>query len=80
VVRYAKIVLFYAGSSHVPIWRDPRRGFGRLLLDPVATKQATKTALEVGFDTSIARDAYRNEKAIDASRWAIPLPFSRYQP
>ena len=55
--------LLLCGNSHVPIWRDPRRGFGRLILDPVATKQATKTALEVGFDTSISRDAYRNEKS-----------------
>jgi len=35
----------------------PAVGFGTLIPDPVATKQATKTALEVGFAISIVRSA-----------------------
>ena len=42
-LRYAKIPLTH-GSGAIPAL-----GFGTLIPDPLATEQATKTALEVGF-------------------------------
>ncbi len=42
----------------------PAVGFGTLIPDPVATKQATKTALEVGFRHFDCAERYRNEDAI----------------
>jgi diketogulonate reductase-like aldo/keto reductase len=42
-LRYAKIPLTH-GSGTIPAL-----GFGTLIPDPLATEQATKTALEVGF-------------------------------
>src|SRR6202035_4386051 len=42
----------------------PAVGFGTLMPDPVATKQATKTALEVGFRHFDCAERYRNEEAV----------------
>ncbi len=42
----------------------PAVGFGTLIPDPVATKQATKTALEVGFRNFDCAERYRNEEAV----------------
>jgi diketogulonate reductase-like aldo/keto reductase len=42
----------------------PAVGFGTLIPDPVATKQATKAALEVGFRHFDCAERYRNEEAI----------------
>ncbi|MEO8419886.1 MAG: aldo/keto reductase [Hyphomicrobium sp.] len=42
----------------------PAVGFGTLIPDPLATKQATKTALEVGFRNFDCAERYRNEEAI----------------
>jgi diketogulonate reductase-like aldo/keto reductase len=42
----------------------PAVGFGTLIPDPVATGQATKTALEVGFRAFDCAERYRNEEAI----------------
>src|SRR5271163_3456064 len=42
----------------------PAVGFGTLIPDPVATKQATKTALEVGFRHFDCAERYRNEQAV----------------
>ena len=42
----------------------PAVGFGTLIPDPVATKQATKTALEVGFRHFDCAERYRNEEAV----------------
>jgi hypothetical protein len=42
-LRYTKITLIH-GSGAIPAL-----GFGTLIPDPIVTKQATKTALEVGF-------------------------------
>ena len=42
----------------------PAAGFGTLIPDPVATKQATKTALEVGFRHFDGAERYRNEEAV----------------
>jgi diketogulonate reductase-like aldo/keto reductase len=42
----------------------PAVGFGTLIPDPVATKQATKAALEVGFRHLDCAERYRNEAAV----------------
>jgi diketogulonate reductase-like aldo/keto reductase len=42
----------------------PAVGFGTLVPDPLATKQATKTALEVGFRHFDCAERYRNEGAV----------------
>jgi diketogulonate reductase-like aldo/keto reductase len=42
----------------------PAAGFGTLIPDPVATKQATMTALEVGFRHFDCAERYRNEDAV----------------
>jgi len=57
-LRYTKIPL-NNGSGAMPAV-----GFGTLIPDPVATKQATKTALEVGFRHFDCAERYRNEEAV----------------
>jgi diketogulonate reductase-like aldo/keto reductase len=57
-LRYTKIPLTH-GSGAIPAL-----GFGTLIPDPVATKQATKTALEVGFRHFDCAERYRNEQAV----------------
>ncbi|HZB89843.1 MAG TPA: aldo/keto reductase [Stellaceae bacterium] len=42
----------------------PAAGFGTLIADPLATRQATKTALEVGFRHFDCAERYRNEQAV----------------
>ena len=42
----------------------PAVGFGTLIPDPLATKQATKIALEVGFRHLDCAERYRNEEAV----------------
>src|SRR5882762_9318208 len=42
----------------------PAVGFGTLIPDPVATKQATKVALEAGFRSFDCAERYRNEGAV----------------
>ena len=42
----------------------PAVGFGTLIPDPVATRRATKTALEVGFRHLDCAERYRNEEAV----------------
>ncbi len=42
----------------------PAAGFGTLIPDSVVTKQATKTALEVGFRHFDCAERYRNEAAV----------------
>ena len=44
----------------------PAVGFGTLIPDPAATRQATKTALEVGFRQFDCAERYRNEDAVGA--------------
>jgi diketogulonate reductase-like aldo/keto reductase len=64
--RYTKIPL-NNGSGEIPV-----AGFGTLIRDPVATKQATRTALEVGFRHFDCAEVYRNEEAVgDAMQWAF---------
>ena len=57
-LRYTKIP-FTHGSGAIPAV-----GFGTLIPDPLATKQATKTALEVGFRHLDCAERYRNEDAV----------------
>jgi len=57
-LRYTKIPLTY-GSGAIPAV-----GFGTLISDPLATKQATTTALEVGFRHLDCAERYRNEDAV----------------
>src|SRR5690349_22474989 len=42
----------------------PALGFGTLIPDPVATRAATKAALEAGFRQLDASERYRNEKEV----------------
>jgi diketogulonate reductase-like aldo/keto reductase len=42
----------------------PSLGFGTLIPDPIVTRQATKTALEVGFRHLDCAERYRNEDAV----------------
>src|SRR5258707_13443524 len=42
----------------------PAAGFGTLIPDPLATRQATKAALEVGFRHFDCAERYRNEQAV----------------
>ncbi len=57
-LRYTRIPLTH-GSGAIPAV-----GFGTLIPDPLATKQATKTALEVGFRNLDCAERYRNEEAV----------------
>jgi diketogulonate reductase-like aldo/keto reductase len=61
VLRHTRIPLTH-GSGAIPAV-----GFGTLIPDPVATKQATKTALEVGFRSFDCAERYRNEEAVGAA-------------
>ena len=57
-LRYTKIPL-NDGSSAMPAL-----GFGTLIPDPVATRNATKSALEAGFRTIDTAERYRTEKEV----------------
>jgi diketogulonate reductase-like aldo/keto reductase len=57
-LRHAKIPLSH-GSGAIPVL-----GFGTLIPDPLATKQATKAALEAGFRHFDCAERYRNEEAV----------------
>src|SRR6516225_1265362 len=57
-LRYTRIHLSH-GSGELPAV-----GFGTLIPDPLATKQATKAALEVGFRHLDCAERYRNEEAV----------------
>jgi diketogulonate reductase-like aldo/keto reductase len=57
-LRYTKMAL-NNGSSAIPAL-----GFGTLIPDPVATRAATKAALEVGFRQLDAAERYGNEKEV----------------
>jgi hypothetical protein len=56
----------------------PAVGFGTLIPDPVVTKQAARTALEVGFRHLDCAERYRNEAAVgdaiqDAFKAGTPI-------
>src|SRR4051794_3044474 len=57
-LRYTKMPL-NNGSGAIPAL-----GFGTLIPDPVATRTATKAALEAGFRQLDASERYRNEKEV----------------
>jgi diketogulonate reductase-like aldo/keto reductase len=57
-LRYTKIRL-NNGSDEIPAL-----GFGTLIPDPIATKEATRTALEVGFRQFDCAERYRNEEQV----------------
>ena len=57
-LRYTKLAL-NNGSGAIPAL-----GFGTLIPDPVATRTATKGALEAGFRQLDASERYRNEKEV----------------
>jgi diketogulonate reductase-like aldo/keto reductase len=57
-LRDTKISLAH-GSGAIPAL-----GFGTLIPDPLATRQATKAALEVGFRHFDCAERYRNEQAV----------------
>jgi diketogulonate reductase-like aldo/keto reductase len=57
-LRYTKIPL-NNGSDEIPAL-----GFGTLIPDPIATKDATKAALEVGFRQFDCAERYRNEEHV----------------
>src|ERR1700677_3404967 len=57
-LRYTKMPL-NNGSGAIPAL-----GFGTLIPDPIATKIATKAALETGFRQLDASERYRNEKEV----------------
>jgi diketogulonate reductase-like aldo/keto reductase len=57
-LRYTRIHLAH-GSGELPAV-----GFGTLIPGPLATKQATKAALEVGFRHLDCAERYRNEEAV----------------
>ncbi len=63
--RYTRIPL-NNGSGVIPAV-----GFGTLIPDPVATKEATQTALEVGFRHFDCAERYRNEEAIGDAMQAV---------
>ncbi|MGH7043040.1 MAG: aldo/keto reductase [Acetobacteraceae bacterium] len=48
----------------------PAVGFGTLIPDPLVTRQATQTALEVGFRHFDCAERYRNEDAVGAAMQA----------
>jgi diketogulonate reductase-like aldo/keto reductase len=56
-LRYTKLALNTGGAM-------PALGFGTLIPDPVATRTATKAALETGFRQLDASERYRNEKEV----------------
>jgi diketogulonate reductase-like aldo/keto reductase len=57
-LSHAKIPLTH-GSGAIPAL-----GFGTLIPDPLATRQATRTALEAGFRHFDCSERYRNEQAV----------------
>jgi diketogulonate reductase-like aldo/keto reductase len=58
MLRFTKIPLTH-GSGAIPAV-----GFGTLIRDPLVTKEATKTALEVGYRHFDCAERYRNEEAV----------------
>ena len=57
-LRYTEIPL-NNGSGAIPAL-----GFGTLIPDPMATRTATRAALEAGFRQLDASERYRNEKEV----------------
>ena len=62
-------------STRIPLAHGsgaiPAVGFGTLIPDPLATRQATRTALEVGFRHLDCAERYRNEEAVGDAMQAV---------
>jgi diketogulonate reductase-like aldo/keto reductase len=58
MLRYTKIPLSHGTGAM------PAVGFGTLIPDPIATKQATRAALDTGFRHFDCAERYRNEEAV----------------
>src|SRR5580700_2352142 len=67
-LRYTRIPLA-DGSGAIPAL-----GFGTLIPDLLSTKQATKTALEVGFRHFDCAERYRNDPAAKSVRGREIMP------
>jgi diketogulonate reductase-like aldo/keto reductase len=63
-LRYTRIPL-NNGSGAIPAV-----GFGTLIPDPLATREATRAALEAGFRQFDCAERYRNEEAVGAAMQA----------
>src|SRR5262245_22027644 len=57
-IRYTKIALNHGAGSM------PALGFGTLIPDPVATRNATKAALEAGFRLLDTAERYQTEREV----------------
>ena len=57
-LRYTKLALSNGAGA------IPALGFGTLIPDPIATKNATKAALEAGFRALDTAERYRTEKEV----------------
>jgi diketogulonate reductase-like aldo/keto reductase len=57
-LRYTRIPLSNGSGAM------PAAGFGTLIRDPLVTKEATQTAIEVGFRNFDCAERYRNEEAV----------------
>ena len=64
-LRYSKIPLTH-GSGAIPAV-----GFGTLIPNPAATRQATETALQVGFRHLDCAERYRNEAMVGEAMQAV---------
>jgi diketogulonate reductase-like aldo/keto reductase len=64
-LRYTKIPLNNRSDQ------IPALGFGTLIPDPIATKDATKAALEVGFRQFDCAERYRNEEQVGEAMRAV---------
>jgi diketogulonate reductase-like aldo/keto reductase len=64
-LRYTKIPL-NNGSDEIPAL-----GFGTLIPDPIATKEAVRIALEVGFRQFDSAERYRNEEQVGEAMRAV---------
>ena len=64
-LRFTKIPL-NNGSDHIPAL-----GFGTLIPDPAATKEAVKTSMQVGFRQFDCAERYRNEEHVGEAMRAV---------
>src|SRR6201998_80604 len=60
-LRYTKLALSNGGAI-------PALGFGTLIPDPIATRNATRAALEAGFRALDTSERYRTEKEVGEAR------------
>ena len=73
-LRYTRIAL-NNGSGAIPAL-----GFGTLIPDTMATRTATKAALEAGFRQLDASERYRNEKGVTTGSTSSRLLYCAVEP